>query len=306
MPIIEKDNKNYTLGRGKIYVSIQTDDTALAKVYRYIASTTDLTVNVEPEELQHINSDTGLRNVDKSIVLNRGVTGSFQTEDIQPENLALFFYGTASAVTYAQVDHYGVGLGEDIGVPDVNDIIKLGVTVDRPQGLQDIETPDTQFAVDDSGTTYNPANATPAATYIKETTANKDDDPATANYRLLETLNDATGRRVGFIQILDNPATVAKLAATKTANKTLRAYYKSKAGTRTQVLSGVSPVRATMIFREWNEKGLRRKWHFRRVILRANGDLAMKGQEWQAIPMSFDLVDYAAPQQPLYIDALAA
>ena len=267
MAIIEKANKNYTLGRGKLYFSLQDSDTALARKWLYIASTSEFNYNLEPEELEHVNADSGVRNVDDSVVLSRGLTGSIVTDDIQANNLALFFYGDATALDRAEA----VVAGEALGMVSVNDIISLGASATNPQGHQNISN----LAI----STAAGARATGALT------AGEDYDlranPGLVSFKA--TVNGATNYFAHYT------------ADAQVSGENIK---------RNRVLTGLSPKRGGLMFVQDNPKGINRKYTIPRAIIRANGDLSLKGDEWASIPLAFEAVDRGTGTELLYIDNL--
>jgi len=90
---------NYTLGRGKIMFSRFKSGTQTPAGFRYIGNTPEFNLTIESENLDHFSSDYGIREKDDSVVLEVTRTGSMITDNIDPENIALFFFGDASTVT---------------------------------------------------------------------------------------------------------------------------------------------------------------------------------------------------------------
>lgn len=126
--------QNYTLGRGRVeFASFQTG-TQIPDVFRYIGNTPSLSLTIDDETLDHFNSDSGVREKDDSVPLEVNRTGSMEADDIQVENLALFFFGSASLVTVAGAT------GLTFTTPGVNaeDIVQIGVTAANPVGARGI------------------------------------------------------------------------------------------------------------------------------------------------------------------------
>lgn len=91
--------QNYTLGRGKIYFSRFKPGTQIPVGFRYIGNTPEFNMTIESENLDHFSSDQGIREKDDSVPLEVTRTGSMTTDSIRPENVSLFFFGSASKVT---------------------------------------------------------------------------------------------------------------------------------------------------------------------------------------------------------------
>lgn len=90
--------KNYTLGRGKLFVDLGDGEF-------YIGNTTSMTISGDEEVLQHFDSDEGIREQDDEAPLSDTVSIGFTTDDIQPENLAMFIKGEVTTLaTLAAAD----------------------------------------------------------------------------------------------------------------------------------------------------------------------------------------------------------
>lgn len=145
---------NYTLGRGKVYfarfVSAQTPGP-----FRYIGNTPEFNLTIESETLDHFSSDEGIREKDDSVPLEVTRTGSLVCDDIQAENVAMFFFGTADVLTTASAAgqsesfvavmgdmHYQIGLTptNPVGVRGVSNVV-----------ITDTDTPATTYV---AGTDY--------------------------------------------------------------------------------------------------------------------------------------------------------
>ena len=92
--------KNYTLGAGKLYFDRMDDDGNLTGEY-YIGNTTSLTGSTDETREEHYSSDEKERAKDASVVTQSDQTVGFTTDDIQPENLALLWKGTAETLAVA-------------------------------------------------------------------------------------------------------------------------------------------------------------------------------------------------------------
>lgn len=139
--------QNYTLGRGKVYFSRFKPGTQIPEGFRYIGNTPEFSLSIESENLDHYSSDEGIREKDDSVPLEVNRTGTLTTDSIQPENVALFFFGTSEIVT-----QLAVGLSTEA----VADVLQghsywLGVGPNNPTGYKGLD-PD-NFAIAASGAT---------------------------------------------------------------------------------------------------------------------------------------------------------
>lgn len=118
---------NQTLGRGKVYFSLFKTGTYTPVGFRYLGNTPEFNLTIDNETLDHFSSDEGIRVKDKSIILETTQTGSLVADDINLDNLSLFFFGesaplaqtsaTAQTETFTDVVE---GMLYQVGVSDAN------------------------------------------------------------------------------------------------------------------------------------------------------------------------------------------
>jgi hypothetical protein len=128
--------QNYTLGRGKIYFSRFAPGTQNPLGFRYIGNTPEFSMTIESENLDHFSSDEGIKEKDDSVPLQVTRTGQFSTDNIDPENVALFFFGEASKLTQASIASAPETLSDV--VPGM--FYQLGVSASNPVGYRGIDT----------------------------------------------------------------------------------------------------------------------------------------------------------------------
>lgn len=133
--------KNYTLGRGKVHFSRFKTGTQVPAGFYYIGNTPEFNLTIESETLDHFSSDEGIREKDDSVPLEVTRTGSLITDNIDPKNVALFFFGEEVTVTQAAV----VSDTETLEGIKAGHSYKLGVTTNNPTGYFGIDP--TGFAV---------------------------------------------------------------------------------------------------------------------------------------------------------------
>lgn len=125
-------NKQYTLGRGRLYFDAFLPNTKTKTGERYFGNTPSLSLTIESETLDHFDSDDGVRVKDDSALLQLNRTGAFVTDNIDPENVALFLLGSASTLVQAAASAQTYAL---------NDVKKdrfyqIGSTSANPPGLR--------------------------------------------------------------------------------------------------------------------------------------------------------------------------
>lgn len=254
---------NYTLGRGKVHFARFLPGTTTPDGFFYIGNTPELSLTIESEALDHYSSDEGIREKDDSVPLEVNRTGSLTTDNIDPKNVALFFFGAESTVTQAVV----------ASAPFViNDIhaghsYKLGSTGINPAG---------HFGINATGLTVvkNPGAVT-----------------LNVNTDYIIDLD------MGIISF------VAGGAAAEGDDVTVT--YAIRASSRSRVLSGSTPVEGAMIYRTKNPKGTDSVFYMPYVKVTPNGDYALKGDEWQTIPLSLEILK-PTTGEAIYLDGVPA
>jgi hypothetical protein len=93
--------KNYTLGRGELWFARFKTGTRTPDGFVYFGNTPEFNLTIAAETLDHYSSDRGIREKDDSINLQVNRTGSLTTDNINPRNIALFYFGEDSLVTQA-------------------------------------------------------------------------------------------------------------------------------------------------------------------------------------------------------------
>jgi hypothetical protein len=128
------EQMNYTLGRGELYFNKFKPGTQVGMGERYIGNTPAATINVQSDNLDHYNSDRGVKEKDASVVLQTNRTGSFTTDHIAPENLALFFFGSVNALTVAAA----TALAISFDAVHVGYFYQLGESAAHPTGDRNV------------------------------------------------------------------------------------------------------------------------------------------------------------------------
>lgn len=90
------DTSTYVLGRGKMYFSeIGTD--GLPVGYRFVGNVPEVTATVESENYEHFRSTQGLRTKDLDIIIQQSINWTAALENMNKENLAIFFSAEADS-----------------------------------------------------------------------------------------------------------------------------------------------------------------------------------------------------------------
>lgn len=126
------ETRNYTLGRGEVHFAQFAAGTQNAGGERYIGNTPNLSWTAEVENLDHYNSDRGIREKDESIVLQVDRSGTLVCDNIALENVAWFWFGDTSTVTVVAE----TGATETLTVEGTDLSYQLGTSEAAPAGLR--------------------------------------------------------------------------------------------------------------------------------------------------------------------------
>lgn len=243
-------SENYTLGRGELYFDKFTANTRNRTGERYLGNSPELNLTTESETLDHFNSDRGIRVKDKSILLEKSDSGSFILDEISNENVALWFLGDVSVRAQSAV---AAPATENVPANRVmpGTYYQIGATLANPTGLRNVTV--TTITSDPVGTTY----------------------VLNTDYTVDEELGRVYVVPGGAIDGTD-PIIIN---------------YTAVASTREQVIVGEgTTIEGSLRFISFNPSGPRRDYWWPYVQLRADGDLALKGDEWQQLSFAFDIL----------------
>ena len=123
-------NKQYTLGRGRVYFDVFVASSTTITGERYIGNTPSFNLSAESENLDHFDADEGIKTKDKSVTLSLNRTGSFVTDNIDPDNVALFFVANASVAAQAAATGKTTVITNPLG----DRYYQLGATSGNPSG----------------------------------------------------------------------------------------------------------------------------------------------------------------------------
>lgn len=130
--------KNYVLGKGKVYFdrfanNISVTANTRGEGERYLGNAPEFSTTSSAENLEHYASDGGLRVKDSSVQLSIDRTGKVVVDNIDADNIALFFQGTAATVIAAG----STGVVETISVKK-GKFYQLGVSASVPAGVRKV------------------------------------------------------------------------------------------------------------------------------------------------------------------------
>lgn len=127
-------SNNYTVGRGEVHLAKFSPGTQNPLGFRYIGNNPAFGFTVTTQELDHFGSDHGTNELDFSIPTQTTRAGSFSTDNIDRENLAMTFLGSALVVTATSA----TALSETFAAVISGLTYQLGMTAAMPWGRRNV------------------------------------------------------------------------------------------------------------------------------------------------------------------------
>lgn len=260
------DTNNYVLGKGELYFAPFATGTQVPAGERYLGNTPELALTIETQDLDHFSSDRGIREKDDSVVLEVTRRGNFTCDNIDPKNLAVFFFGAASKLAQS------AGTFTDEPIPNVvlGSYYQLGVSDINPTGVRKLDNQAT-------GPTVHILLKKGATTFVEG-----DDYEIDMDLARVQILED------GDIEEGDD----------------LTVTYKTLAATRDHVISGSAAIEGTLRLVARNPKGANYDYFLPWAKLTPNGDFALKGEDWMTIPFNIEALRKTG-LEAIYLDGRA-
>lgn len=268
MPITaDLGGKNYTLGRGRVFfdrypTGVTITATTAGEGERYFGNTPEFSTSAESEDLEHFDSDQGVKVKDDSVQLSFSRNGSFNCDNVSTENLALYFLGEKATLTQASA----TGAITQATVK-LDRFYQLGASPSNPSGVRKVSN-----VVCGKGAGF----ATPVV--------------AAGNFEVDEDL--------GRIYVLANATDILD-------DDLLQFTFDVAAASREQVVSSSNSVYGSVRFVSDNPKGANRDFFFPYVKLSPDGDYALKGDDWQSMGFTMEILKKGSLESA-YIDGRAA
>jgi len=241
------EDMNYTLGRGELYFNKFKPGTQVGIGERYFGNTPEFAQSVETENLDHYNSDRGVREKDASVPLQTDRAATFTTDHISPENLALWFFGSTSVLSQtASTAEENTFEGVKQGL-----FYQLGESQENPTGVRNV----TNVVVTDGAET--PQTYEDGTDYV---------------------VNPELGR----IEIL--------VGGEIADDSDIKVTFDTEASTRELIVSGSQAIEGSLRYIGQNAAGKQMDYFWPYVKISPNGDFALKGDEWQTIPFSVEIL----------------
>ena len=128
------NSKQYTFGRGEVHFARFKPGTQTPDGFKYIGNTPAFGFTINSQTLDHFDSDHGVGELDLQIATQVTRTGSFTTDNISIDNLALFLFGSSATVTSTSA----TAVTETIGGVQQGRRYQVGVTNSKPVGVRAI------------------------------------------------------------------------------------------------------------------------------------------------------------------------
>lgn len=256
---------NQVIGRGKVFLDVYRK--GVYEGERYLGNTPSFSLSSSADKLDHYNSDSGLREKDKSITLENGRTGSLEVDDISLENVALMFAGQVySGISSAQKNVFErVNGGNPI---TKNRVYQLGVTDEFPQGRGSIDPATFTIGYADASIAISGGDGDISS--ITGVTALPHE-----NFELDTT----TGRL--YIES-DAPAINGSVQ--------LVVKYDRVAYSQDLIISSDDSIEGALRFVSDNPEGEQMSYYLPKVSIAPDGDYALKGDDWQVMSFTFDVL----------------
>ena len=256
--------QGYTLGRGKVFFARFTDeDTATPGPFRYVGNTPEFNIGVEEEVLDHYSSDGGIREKDDFIELELNRTITMTCDSINIDNLALFFYGTASR----RLTPSASAQSETFTGAVPGNVYQLGLTEQDRVGIRGVTV---------TGVTSGMA-------------ANQVTHVVNADY----TVDDDRG----MVAIV--------VGGGITAATDITVNYDVRQTVEDHIISGRSQITGAMRYIGNNPEGVNRDILLPSVRISPNGEYALKGDEWNVIPFTVEILKPTVGEA-VYVDGIPA
>lgn len=231
--------KNYTLGAGKLYFD-RFDENGNPTGEYYIGNTPSLTGSTDETREEHYSSDEKERAKDASVVTQSDQTIGFTTDDIQPENLAMLWKGTAQQLAVMAEE----GIEETIVVRRGR-WYQLGQSTLRPTGARNVTI----------------------------TSVTDDADPAVAVPGGAGGANYDVDLELGRIFIKEDAPDIAD-------GDSLTVTFDEGAHSRTVIISKGETIRGALRYIADNTAGVNRDDYWPLVELSPDGDYEFKADSW--------------------------
>lgn len=279
-PCTSSNDQNYVVGRGRLFFDKFVDGCNNSEHGEmYFGNTPELSLSSDTETLDHYSSDYGMREKDLTVMLEHSRSGSFTTDHISADNLALFFLGDKTHVTQTQV----TGNKEVFENVALGRHYQLGTTDILPMGVRNIEN--LVVYVADGDTTINLGDGD------------------------VSTIDGVT--KVNFAGQIDYDLELGRIYIEPTATEIkngqqLVVQYDIEAQAREIIIARNRMIYGSLRFLSANPVGSAKDFYWPKVMLQPDGDYALKGDDWQQIGFTFSVLRKNRKVEQVYIESAMA
>lgn len=270
-----ENGKQYVLGKGRLYFNQFLAGANIGTGERYLGNSPTLTVSVSSDTLDHIDADQGLNVKDESIKISDDMTLSIDLDSISAENVAMWYGG--------EIERTAVAAATAVVEPDFTANrgrwVQLGTNEDMPAGTRMV-------------TNVTISTVTPG-------TLPEDPDVVTALTPTQMEANTEIDLNLARIYIEPDAAQIPDGA-------TLRVTYDQVAIQPVTIIGRGDEIRGELRFIADNPKGDNKDQFWPYVKLTANGDYALKGDDWQTMSFSGEVLKLNDTTERVYITSRPA
>lgn len=251
------DTSDIVLGRGILYFA-ELDANGFPGAWRDLGYSREFTVTVDSETLEYIGLRTGLGVKVKEVTTQQSISASFGLDEVNDENLSLFFAGSKSSYTNPTVAGF------------TNSALTTSLELGR---WYDLKTSANVRAYDVEGTNLT-VNRDPGGTPVALT----EGAAGTGDY-IVDTER-------GAIFFHETPNT-----GTLVAGDTIEVVLAADAGAAATInnvsaQTVTSKVGALKFVGENAADGEKTEFQLQKTTIRADGDFALLGEDWQSMTFS--------------------
>ena len=262
MALPNQKQKAYVIPKGRVSIAeyVNPDDPRELEGWRYIGNTPGFEINFSSDSTPHIDADSGFEEVDDESISKITEEGTLNVDNINGDNLALFFLGEASILTQDASD---TALTEIIG-PVKTDLTYLigrkvvGQSVLNPHGLRGLSD------------------------VVVSTIDNTDPENPVAGEALTEGVDYVALPDIGEVMILAGGAIAS--------GDSIWVSYKMTGTEQTQVISARTQRVAAIKFVAHNPKGTNWDFLIPKARFMPDGSFDLKSREWLNMSIKFTIL----------------
>lgn len=271
----ENYGNNYVVGRGRVYFDRFKDGNNNKTGEMYFGNTPEFTINTDSETLDHYSSESGMRVMDASVLLEASQGGSFTCDNINADNLALWFLGKLDTTTQTQI----TAAKEIFNPVNRGRYFQLGTSDDNPTGVRGISN--FQMVKADASISISTGSgditSIVGATVVDEA----------GNYEL---------------DVINGRLYIEPDSADLKGNLQIAVQYDVEAQKRSMVIGKANMIYGALRMISDNAVGLNKNYYFPKVSITPDGDYALKGDDWQVLSFTYKTMKLNHRTHLVYID----